>query len=185
MRAETTPPLRPIAILNELGQGEFADALRPLFEAAGPLAAVLHASRPFASYRDLLDRAESLARALNTAAQIEVVNAHPRIGESADTVRQTSALSYREQGYANEAALPLNEVQRVYAALADLNRAYEQRFGFRFVVFVNARPKSEIVTVLEARLANAPEEELQTALQAIFSIARDRYRVMLAEAAAG
>ena len=137
MNPEAAPRLRPIAELNQLAPSEFAEALRPLFEAAGPLAEALHAERPFASYADLLDRAESVAGRLTTAAQIEVVSAHPRIGESADAVRQTSALSYREQGYANEAALPPDEVQRVYAALADLNRAYEQRFGFRFVVFVN------------------------------------------------
>jgi OHCU decarboxylase len=171
---DTGPRLRPIAELNQLAPSEFADALRPLFEAAGPLAARLYAERPFASYVDLLVRAEFLSRRLPTAAQIEVVSAHPRIGESADAVRQRSAFSYREQGYDAEAALPADEVQSVYEALADLNRAYEQRFGFRFVVFVNGRPKSEIVKVLQQRLRNSQDEELVTGLQAMFLIARDR-----------
>jgi OHCU decarboxylase len=174
MDAETGPRLQPIAELNQLAAVEFAEALRPLFEAAGPLAEALHGECPFASYADLLERAESLAGRLTTAAQIEVVSAHPRIGESADAVRQRSALSYREQGYDDEATLPPSELQRVYAALAELNRAYEQRFGFCFVVFVNGRPKSEIVEVLQARIRNSPRAELRTSLQAMFSIARDR-----------
>ena len=174
MNDDTGPRLRPIAELNQLAPREFADALRPLFEAAGPLAAALHAQRPFASYLDLLVRAEFLAGRLTTEAQIEVVSAHPRIGESADAVRQRSVLSYREQGYDADAALPPDELQSVYETLADLNRAYEQRFGFRFVVFVNGRPKSEIVNVLQARLRNSPEEELLAGLQAMFLIARDR-----------
>jgi OHCU decarboxylase len=178
MNPGSVPRLRPIAELNQLAPGEFADALRPLFEAAGPLASALHAERPFASYAALIERAESVAGRLTTAEQVEVVSAHPRIGEPADAVSAQSALSYREQGYANEAVLPPDEVQRVYAALADLNRAYEQRFGFRFVVFVNGRPKAEIVKVLEERLPNPPDVELQTALQAMFSIARDRYRAL-------
>jgi 5-hydroxyisourate hydrolase len=33
----------------------------------------------------------------------------------------------------------------VLAELAELNAAYEERFGFRFVVFVNRRPRAEIV----------------------------------------
>jgi 2-oxo-4-hydroxy-4-carboxy--5-ureidoimidazoline (OHCU) decarboxylase len=166
--------LRPIAEVNLLAVDEFAAAVRPLFEAAGPLAEALHAEQPFSSYVDLLDRAESVAGRLPTVAQIELVSGHPRIGENAATVRQTSALSYREQGYDREAALPPDEVQRVYRDLAELNRAYEARFGFRFIVFVNGRPKSEIVTVLRQRLLNAPADELQTALQAMFLIARDR-----------
>ncbi|HLZ29240.1 MAG TPA: 2-oxo-4-hydroxy-4-carboxy-5-ureidoimidazoline decarboxylase [Chloroflexota bacterium] len=184
MDHETAPRLRTIAELNQLAPSEFAAALRPLFEAAGPLAEALHAERPFVSYPDLLDRAESVAGRLAATAQIEVVSAHPRIGESADAVRQTSALSYREQGYADEAALPSDEVRHVYAALAQLNQAYEERFGFRFVVFVNGRPKAELVKVLEERLRNAPEIELRAALQAMFLIARDRYQ-SLARTASG
>jgi OHCU decarboxylase len=173
--------LRPIAELNLLGLDEFATAVRPLFEAAGPLAEALHADRPFSSYANLLDRAESIADRLSPAEQIEVVSGHPRIGESAATVSQTSALSYREQGYDREAALPPDEVQRVYRDLAELNRAYEARFGFRFIVFVNGRPKSEIVNVLRHRLHNELDDELQTALQAIFLIARDRLSGLTAD----
>ena len=33
----------------------------------------------------------------------------------------------------------------VLGELTELNRRYEERFGFRFVVFVNRRPKAEIV----------------------------------------
>jgi OHCU decarboxylase len=178
MTEDTRPRLLPIDELNQVSPAAFARALRPLFEAAGPLAEALLAERQFASYAELLDRAELVARRLGTAAQIEVVNGHPRIGESSDRVRQTSALSYREQGYDKEAALPPDEVQSVYDALADLNREYERRFGFRFVVFVNGRPKSEIVKVLQERLQHSPPEELQACLEAMFLIARDRLRTL-------
>ncbi len=46
----------------------------------------------------------------------------------------------------------------------ELNRAYEEKFGFRFVVFVNRRPKREIVPVLRERIERSREEELATAL---------------------
>jgi OHCU decarboxylase len=161
--------------LNQLAPHAFAHALKPLFEAAAPLAEALYAERPFASYEDLLERAESIAARLPRPNQIEVISAHPRIGESAETVRQLSALSYAEQGYDREASLPPDDVQDVYAALAELNRAYEERFGFRFVVFVNRRPKSEIVAVLQERLRNSRDQELQTALRDMFLIAHDRY----------
>jgi OHCU decarboxylase len=151
---------------------QFAEALRPLFEAADPLARALYDQRPFGSYEDLLDRAERTAQRLPRADQIQVLNAHPRIGERPEAV---SAFSYREQGYNAEAELPTEQVRQVYADLADLNHAYEQRFGFRFVVFVNGRPKSAILEVLRERLRNARDAELQTGLRDMFLIARDRY----------
>jgi 2-oxo-4-hydroxy-4-carboxy--5-ureidoimidazoline (OHCU) decarboxylase len=57
-----------------------------------------------------------------------------------------------------------------------LNDEYERKFGFRFVVFVNRRPKAEIVEVLRERLRNTREEELAAGLEAIVDIAADRVR---------
>jgi OHCU decarboxylase len=172
--AHRAPALTPIAELNQVALGAFTDTLRPLFEAAGPLATALYAERPFASYADLLDRAESVATRLTSAEQVEAINGHPRIGENAAAVQQTSGLSYREQGYDREAAVPGEELRQVYAELASLNQAYERRFGFRFVVFVDGRPKSAILDILKVRLHNSRQTELQTALSALFAIARDR-----------
>ncbi|MGI9144972.1 MAG: 2-oxo-4-hydroxy-4-carboxy-5-ureidoimidazoline decarboxylase [Chloroflexota bacterium] len=170
--------LRPMAELNQLGSCEFGEALRPLFEAAGPLAEALQAQRPFASYADLIERGEAVAVGLSRAQQISVLNGHPRIGESGRVVKQTSDLSYREQAYDAETNLAPDALRGVYAELARLNRAYERRFGFRFVVFVNGRAKSELVPVLQERLHHSPEEELRAGLQAIFAIARDRLRTL-------
>lgn len=178
MNQPATPRLVPIDELNTLPLDEFAAALAPLFESAPPLARGLHAARPFASYTALLDGAARVIAELSEAEQIAVVNAHPRIGESAEAVRQRSALSYREQGFDREAALDQDAVARVYRELAELNEAYEQRFGFGFVVFVNGRSKAEIVDVLRERLHNPRAQELAPALDAMLAIARDRLRTL-------
>jgi OHCU decarboxylase len=179
MNEPTKPHLPPISELNRMSQEAFAAALKPLFEAAPPLAEGLFAMRPFASYVALLDQAEAIIATLTEAQQIEVINAHPRIGERADTVRQQSAISYREQGYDREAETDQAALTRVYQELAELNRRYEARFGFRFVVFVNRRPKSAIVGVLRERLGNSREAEMANALDAMLAIARDRLRTMM------
>ena len=64
----------------------------------------------------------------------------------------------------------------VLAELARLNREYEERFGFRFVVFVNRRPKAEILEVLRERIRRSREEELDTAVEELVAIAEDRWR---------
>ena len=92
----------------------------------------------------------------------EALNAHPAIG-----AKSLSRRSAAEQGDDAEPAL-LTE-------LAYLNQVYEEKFGFRFVVFVNRRPKAEILEVLRERLQRTREEELDTAVRELVAIAEDRW----------
>jgi 2-oxo-4-hydroxy-4-carboxy--5-ureidoimidazoline (OHCU) decarboxylase len=108
---------------------------------------------------DPLDHAREVAASLTDAEKKEVLDAHPAIG-----AKTLSARSASEQG-TDEAP-----------ELAELNHEYEARFGFRFVVFVNRRPKSEIVPILRDRLERSREQELATALDELVSIAEDRWR---------
>jgi OHCU decarboxylase len=173
-----TPRLPSIDALNALPLDQFTEALKPLFEAAGPLGARLAAGRPYASYDALLSHAEALVDELTPEEQIVVANAHPRIGEAAKVILETSALSYREQGYHAEVGLPPDELARVYADLERLNAEYEARFGFRFVVFVHGRSKAAILDVLRERISNPRDRELRTALLEMLAIARDRLRLL-------
>jgi 2-oxo-4-hydroxy-4-carboxy--5-ureidoimidazoline (OHCU) decarboxylase len=43
-------------------------------------------------------------------------------------------------------------------------------------VFVNRRPKSEIVPILRERLERSREQELDTAVKELVAIAEDRWR---------
>lgn len=139
-----------------------------LFENAGPLLDRLGAEEPFPSGAAKLARAREILNALSEAEQIAVINAHPRIGERPDKV---SAFSFREQGYGRDTTPP-----EVLRRLTTLNEEYEQKFGFRFVVFVNRRSKEAIVPVLEARLRGTRDEERRTALREILAIAEDRLK---------
>ena len=60
--------------------------------------------------------------------------------------------------------------------LSYLNQVYEEKFGFRFVVFVAGRTRAEILPVLQERLARTREEELATGLSELVAIARDRWQ---------
>jgi 2-oxo-4-hydroxy-4-carboxy--5-ureidoimidazoline (OHCU) decarboxylase len=108
---------------------------------------------------DPLGRARGVAAQLSDDEKKEVLDAHPAIG-----AKKLSARSAAEQG--TDEAPELDE----------LNRLYEEKFGFRFVVFVNRRPKSEIVPVVRERLEHTREEELATALDELVAIAIDRWR---------
>jgi 2-oxo-4-hydroxy-4-carboxy--5-ureidoimidazoline (OHCU) decarboxylase len=112
---------------------------------------------------DPLGQARAVLAGLPEDAQIEALNTHPRIGESGGSER-----SAQEQGSDDDPAL--------LAALRRLNAAYEEKFGFRFIVFVDQRPRAEILPVLRERLQHERAEELGTGLDELVAIALDRWQ---------
>jgi len=120
--------------------------------------------RRLAETEDPLGRARRIARELGEDEKLEALNAHPAIGQRAGL----SARSAAEQGADADPA--------VLEELARLNEEYEARFGFRFVVFVNRRPKTEILDVLRERIRRPRGEELDTAVDELVAIAEDRWR---------
>jgi 2-oxo-4-hydroxy-4-carboxy--5-ureidoimidazoline (OHCU) decarboxylase len=136
--------------------------LAAVFERAPGLAAALrHAGQD--TPRAIIAKARGALEAMTEEQRIAVLDAHPRIGADSATL---SLHSRREQGdEADEATL---------RELEELNDAYEEKFGFRFVVFVAGRSKQEIVPVLRARLANMRDAELRTGLDEFLAISLDR-----------
>jgi len=102
------------------------DELAELFEGRTRLVEEL-AKRP-----DPLGEARDVIAQLGEEDKLEALNAHPAIG-----AKNLSARSAAEQGDDSD--------PEVLTELAYLNQVYEEKFGFRFVVFVNRRPKEEIL----------------------------------------
>jgi len=126
----------------------------------------------------MFERAREIAHAMPEELQLELVDAHPRIGAPPASV---SAMSFREQGYGEDAAADLageaaRERDPVAAELDRLNREYEARFGFRYCVFVAGRSRAELLPDMAASLTRERDSELHRALSAVVDIAEARAR---------
>lgn len=143
--------------MRELPRQLSVDELAELFEGRTRFVERL------AELDDPLGRARAVLQDLTPEERLAVLDAHPPIGAT-----KLSARSAAEQG--------ADADPEVLAELERLNREYEQRHGFRFVVFVNRRPKAEILEVLRSRIDNPTERELETALDELVAIAQDRWR---------
>jgi len=161
-----------VAELDAASPEACRQALAPLFEGAPRFLARLVGARPFGSADVLFARARDIAHAMQEPDQVELIDAHPRLGAPPGTV---SAASFAEQGYGRET--PGSERPRVDEALARLNEAYEARFGFRYCVFVAGRPRATLIADMEVALDADRAAELHRALDAVVDIAADRYRM--------
>ncbi|HET7029636.1 MAG TPA: 2-oxo-4-hydroxy-4-carboxy-5-ureidoimidazoline decarboxylase [Candidatus Limnocylindrales bacterium] len=155
-----------IAALDELPEAAFIVAVGPWFEGAPRFMARLARARPFGDESTLFARARDIAVAMPEDEQVELIDAHPRLGAPPASV---SASSFREQGYDRETTAAMAELER-------LNDAYEARFGFRFCVFVNGRSRPALVPVLQAALQADRRDEIRRALDDVVAIAEDRHR---------
>jgi 2-oxo-4-hydroxy-4-carboxy--5-ureidoimidazoline (OHCU) decarboxylase len=143
--------------VHDLPRQLTADELAELFEGRTRLVEKLaECENPLASAQDVIAE-------LSEDEKLEAMNAHPAIG-----ARTLSTRSAAEQGGDDD--------PETLAELERLNTEYEERFGFRFVVFVNRRPKSEIVPILRERLERSREQELDTGVKELVAIAEDRWR---------
>ena len=104
---------------------------------------------------DPLERAEDVALSLDEREQVAALATHPRIGEPSP------------EQHGGEPA--------IITELAYLNQVYEEKFGFRFVVFAAGRPRAELLRVLRDRLERSREEELETGIRELVAIAKDRW----------
>jgi OHCU decarboxylase len=118
------------------------------------------AQRPFASDDAVLLAAADAALPLTEADWLEAFAAHPLIGDI-DSLRAkyaaTKTLATGEQAgvaMANDATL---------VELAELNRAYRDKFGFIFIVFATGKTAAEMLAILKSRIGNSREQEVRNA----------------------
>lgn len=137
---------------NTAGRREAAEFLRPCLDIQRWIDELTDA-RPYASFDALLAAGDGAASPL-TPTEVEAALAHhPRIGERAKGNSREAKLSQSEQdglGVADAAAAE---------ALAEGNRAYEEKFGQVFLIRAAGRSREDILAALNNRLTHTPEAE--------------------------
>ncbi|HEX2209276.1 MAG TPA: 2-oxo-4-hydroxy-4-carboxy-5-ureidoimidazoline decarboxylase [Longimicrobium sp.] len=135
------------------------------------------ALRPFASEEALFDAADVVWWALDRDDWLQAFRSHPRIGEKKAEAGQTG----REQGWSRGEQAGMDTAEAATRrALADGNRAYEERFGHIYLVCATGRSADELLSILTSRLDNEPEAELRVAAGEQAKITRLRLQKLLA-----
>lgn len=127
-------------------------------------AAAVTAGRPYPSVAALESAVTAAFGSLDWADVLEAIAGHPRIG---DRVGGQSAAE--QSGVADSSR----------AALAEGNRAYEERFGHVFLVCATGLSGEEMLAALRARLGNDPYAERMAATTELRKITVLRLRKAL------
>ena len=166
--ASTGPPASTLAAFNA---APAEDAERDVLAccASVTFARAIAGARPYLDPAAVLDTVDATFSKLTWDDIGESMNAHPRIGERAPGGGWSAA----EQSGAASAG------DQVRQALADGNRAYEQRFGHVFLICASGLSGQEMLTQLEARLGHDPEAERAVVRRELLKITRLRMTKLL------
>src|SRR5437588_4269083 len=112
-------------------------------------ASAMTEARPFAGNDELFATADDVWWSLSTEDWLEAFRAHPKIGEkkaAATQAEQAQSWSAHEQsGVASATSQTKDDIAR-------LNREYEDRFGFIFIVCASGKSSEEMLALLNSRI---------------------------------
>lgn len=137
---------------NTAGRTEVAEFLRPCLDIQRWIDEIADA-RPYASLDALLTAGRGAANPFTPAEVKAALARHPRIGERAQGGSVEAKLSQSEQAGLGVADAAVAE------ALAEGNRAYEEKFGQVFLIRAAGRSREEILAALNTRISHTREAE--------------------------
>jgi 2-oxo-4-hydroxy-4-carboxy-5-ureidoimidazoline decarboxylase len=126
---------------------------------------------------ELLNDAEDLWYQCTQTDWLEAFTHHPKIGDVESLTKKfasTAQWASGEQMAVNTAS------QQIIEALAKGNEAYEQKFGFIFIVCATGKSAEEMLQLLQARLPNSTETEINIAMDEQNKITQLRLQKLLA-----
>lgn len=161
--------------LNAGSQAEFTAALDGVYEHSPWIAERAWRMRPFASLAQLKHALVSVLRDAGAEAQVALIRAHPELAGKTMVAKTLTAESTHEQGRAGLTECTPAE----FAHLQGLNAAYNQKFGWPFIVAVRGPrgtglTRHQIIATFERRLAHHPDFERAECLRNIHRIAEIR-----------
>jgi 2-oxo-4-hydroxy-4-carboxy-5-ureidoimidazoline decarboxylase len=159
--------------LNQMSQEEFVAVLGAVFEDTPAIAEKAWSKRPFTDVAQLHQSMMATVKDLSLEEQLALIKAHPDLGSKA----KMAQASVTEQAGVGLDKLTPDLSDRFLA----LNQAYQEKFGFPFIIAVKNLTVSDILDAFERRLLNPPLREQQQALTEIFAIASIRLSCIIAE----
>jgi 2-oxo-4-hydroxy-4-carboxy-5-ureidoimidazoline decarboxylase len=132
---------------------------------------------PFISTNELFENAEKIGNNLSKSDWLEAFEHHPKIGDIDSLKKKFSATAHWASG---EQAAVQQTSQQTLEALAEGNEAYENKFGYIFIVCATGKSAEEMLSLLQSRLKNDPGDELKIAAAEQGKITQLRLQKLLA-----
>lgn len=164
-------------VLNQLEPADCKAALEKCCASSSWVERML-AGRPYPTDAAVLEHSAATWRSLDRDDWLEAFAGHPRIGDVSSLrakYQTTSTWAGNEQSGVDHAA------EEVLQELAVKNQAYEDRFGYLFIVCATGKSAAEMLAILNSRLGHEPGPELSIAAEEQLKITQLRLQKLSQE----
>jgi 2-oxo-4-hydroxy-4-carboxy-5-ureidoimidazoline decarboxylase len=166
--------------LSQLNHLPVAELKAVLFKCCGCTAWVnkMVSVFPVEEMIDLFEDAEEKWYECTVADFKEAFSHHPKIGD-ASALKEKFAATTEWAG--NEQAGVNTASEQVLEALAKGNQEYFEKFGYIFIVCATGKSAGEMLALLQERLPNSPDVEIEIAAEEQAKITQLRLEKLLSE----
>lgn len=171
----------PLTEVNGATREVFVEHLGGIFEHSPWVAERAWERRPFASREALHGAMVAAVEGAGPERQLALLRAHPELAGRAAVQGEMTEHSTQEQGGSGL----LNCSPEEFARLQEMNRAYNEKFGFPFIIAVRGLDRAAIIEAFARRLGNTPEAEMAEALRQIARITAFRIAASVEDTRAG
>ncbi len=163
--------------LSSMSEDDFVAVLGGIFEHSPWVARSAFAKRPFPSTAALHSAMEDVVDNAGLEAQLTLIRAHPELASKAAVRKELTEHSNREQAGAGLTECSPEELAR----LQQLNRAYNAKFGFPFILAVKGHNRQSIIDNFARRLDSDRATEIRECIRQIARIASFRLQDLVDE----
>ena len=163
--------------LSSMSEDDFVKALGGIFEHSPWVAKGAYAAKPFASLKDLHAAMVDIVSRAPQAQQLGLIRAHPELASKAAQRKELTAASNSEQSGAGLTECSPEEFER----LQTLNRDYNARFGFPFILAVRGHTRQSVIENFARRATSDRDVEMRECLSQIAKIASFRLHDLVDE----
>ena len=164
-----------LAEVNAMDEAAFVRALGGVFEHSPWIARRAFAARPFADVASLhIAMVDAMGRASDDE-KLALLRAHPELAGKAAVRGELTADSTKEQSGAGLAQCSPEE----FATITALNRRYNEKFGFPFILAVKGYDRAGILREFARRVEHDRATEFAECLAQIARITRFRLEALV------
>lgn len=163
-------PMMTLQHFNALSLTDLLDQFGDIYEHSPWVMATIAEQRPFMGLDELYQALYRGLQHANPDQQLALMRAHPELAGRAALAHSLTEFSRHEQAGAGLQHCSPEQLK----ALRILNDAYQERFGWPFIIAVTGLKVDDILQAMRERLQHRSEEEFELTLAQIQQIAQIR-----------
>ena len=154
--------------INNLPHSNFIETFKNIFEKTKSITKKAENLRPYRNKKHMIDNFLLIFDSLNLKKKLQIIKAHPDLGNKIKINQGLTKLSHEEQSFAGLKDCTEDE----FKLFNELNSSFKLKFNIPFIFAVRGKNKNDIINEFQSRLINSDiNSEIDISIEQVKRIA--------------